>query len=193
MLEFSNSSDLYSKKLIKSLSGSLAKSFKLTSYKDLDKTVFLANYFFSLGEIAEAKKILESFVFKVPYKDDRQDLWGSNGQGIVLLAHICGLEGHEDERVKVISIVFDNDIRSDRCGRYDLFIEHYEDHNKKMDYAFSETQKYKCEVIGQEALTFLYFYEMLPFYKNEVTSDFESRVKGIVDYCYAELKKALIG
>lgn len=190
MLDLPKINDDLDVKLVKNLVGRLRKKFSLTSYKDLDEAVCLANYLFSLGHKDAAKRLLESFVFDVEYQEDREDLWGSNGLGIILLAHIYGVNDVEKE-LRLINKINENDIMTSNARRADLFKEDLEDHQSKMAYAESETQKYKCEVISGESLKFLYYLEMLPFYKDDVAEDFSNNLRSLIDNCYRQLSLAL--
>jgi len=177
--------------IIVSVKKSLQKRFKLTSYKDVEKAVMLANYLVCFGRTDEATKLLDCFILEIPYQEDREDLWNSVGQGIILRAYIASNDNDEVLHNKLIDIINDSDIMTDRCGRYELYLECLEDHADNIDRAVTETQKYKCEIWSQEALTFLYFYEMLPFYNDEVPSHLEQDIKSLVEKCYAELKISL--
>jgi hypothetical protein len=129
-------------------------------------------------------------VFDVEYQEDREDLWGNNGLGIILLAHIYGASGDEKE-FRLTNKINENDIMTSDARRVDLFKEDLEDHQSKMAYAESETQKYKCEVISGESLKFLYYLEMLPFYKDDVAEDFSNNLRSLIDDCYRQLSLAL--
>jgi len=178
--------------IIKRAKKSLVKGFKLTSSNDINKAVMLANYLLALDKYKESAELLDSFIYQVNYEPDKEDIWGSNGQGVILRAYIAAIQNDRKTQGSLIKIIGDNDIMSDRCGRYVFFLEDLEEHNSNMEYAMAETQKYKCEVIGQEGLKFLYYYEMLPFYKDDAPSNLEQDLKLVIEKCYSSLKDALI-
>jgi len=177
--------------LVKNAKKSLQKKFSLTSYKDIDKAVILANYLLCLGKVGESKKLLESFVFDAKYDEDKEDLWGSIGQGIVLRAYIADIEKKYDLKEKIMEGVLENDIMTDRCSHYDLYLECLEDHVDNMERAEDETQKYKCEIYGQEALTFIYFYEVIQFKDKKIFHDISENILDKINSSYNCLKKNL--
>jgi len=177
-------------KVIAALVKKLERKFSLRSEACLDDAVCLANYLFALNEVDQARELLESFVFDVRYEEGRQDLWGAVGNGRILLAHIY--RKTEPARAsRIVAAVDEEDFYSQMKTRYEMCQSNLEDHQKTMDYAFTETPKYKCEVIGQEALNFLYFYEMIPVTREPLPEDFADTLRGLIDDCYHHLREAL--
>ncbi len=59
-----------------------------------------------------------------------------------------------------------------------------------------ESHKYRCEILSQECLTFVYCKETWDFtlYKEAQRFDNElDKIEGIIDRCYLLLKKEIIG
>lgn len=177
-------------KVLGALVKKLERKFSLTSEVNLDDAVCLANYLFALGEVDQASELLESFVFEVESLEDRRDLWGAVGYGLILLAHIYRVSA-PDKAARIVSMLSEDDFHTSSKSRYEIFLNNFEDHQRKMDYAFTETPKYKCEVIGQEALNFLYFYEMIPVTREPLPEDFVDTLRGLIDESYKHLRQAL--
>lgn len=178
--------------IIKKMKKSLAKSFKPTRENDIDNAVVLSNYLLCLGKIEEAGELLNSFIYLDP-NAQKDHLWPANGQGIILLAYIARIGQRREEEQSLVELIYAEDIVDTfNYTKYELYLTDFEDHDKTMDLALNETQKYKCSIIGQEALTFLYFYEMLPFYKEEVPDGFKAELEGLYLRCYTKLKVALL-
>ena len=172
------------------LAKKLERKFSLTSEVCLDNAVCLANYLFALGEVDQARELLESFVFDVRSVEGRRDLWGSVGHGLILLAHIYRTS-EPDKASRIIAALDEDDFYTSAMTRYEIFQSDFESHQNIMDYAFTETPKYKCEVIGQEALNFLYFHEMIPVTREPLPADFADTLRGLIDDCYHHLREAL--
>ncbi len=69
-----------------------------------------------------------------------------------------------------------------------------EDHEDNLEYAMSETQKnISVKLLGKSGLKFLYYCEMLPFYKEDAPKSLKEDLRVIVDKCYLELTNALKG
>ena len=178
--------------IIKRMKKSLAKSFKPTRESDIDNAVVLSNYLHCLGKTEEAGELLNSFIYLDP-NSQKDHLWPANGQGIILLAYIARIKQRRGEEQSLLELIYAEDIVDTfNYTKYEHYLSDFEDHDKTMDLALKETQKYKCSMIGQEALTFLYFYEMLPFYKEEVPKGFKAELEGLYLRCYSELKVALL-
>ena len=176
-----------------SLRAKLKKSFNPSSYRDLDTAVQLANYLVALGEFAEARLLLDSFIDGIEYDETREDLWGSNGQGIILRAYISEFLGDHVRQKDLLAKIDSEDIISSSETRFDYFSESKEEYEGNISYALDETQKHKCASLGQEALTFLYFDQMAK-YSNDPHFDKESleEIKRIVDDIYVLLRDSLI-
>ena len=177
--------------IIASSRNKLNKAFKLTSYRNLNDAVYLATYLLVLGENEGAKLLLDSFIDLTEYAPEREDLWGSNGQGIVLRSYLADLDGNFEKRDSLIQQIYDNDILTSRTGRYELFLESLEEYEDEIEDAVEETKKYKCEIYAQATLTFLYFYMMLPFFKDEAPESFKQEIKILVNKCNDDLSNAL--
>lgn len=170
----------------------LAKKFSINSYKSIDRAVLLANYLFCLGMSESAKQILDSFIHEINYSEDREDLWCSVGQGVLLRAYIAGVEGERDHEAKLAIKIIENDIMSDRLSRSELYAECLEDYQDNIDRAIQESRKYKCEIYGQEALTFIYFYEVFKFDDCQDFSAFRDNSEEVIDRSYSMLKGELL-
>lgn len=138
----------------------LLKSFNETSCNDVEKAVELANYLVAMKRYEEAQLFLESFVYLDPNAYDL-DLWVTNAQGLVLLVYIMRVTDQSKSYDKYISILIEHDIYPSDIGCKKWVKMHLEDHDKTVNYALGETHKYKCAYLGQEVLSFMYFYETL--------------------------------
>lgn len=176
--------------IIKRLKQSLLKKFRLGSPNDIDKAVILANFLFALDREEEAIDLLDSFIYEIESDPERRDVWGSNGQGIILRAYINQQASKPFE--KLVKTIDEDDYWTDEINRYKLYLGSLHDHNWNMDQAKTETQKYRTEILGQEALTYMYFLMMLPFDKHKVPPDHKDNLKAIIDDCYSKLKEALL-
>ena len=146
----------------------ILSNFNITSSNQVTKTVFLATYLYALGRKNEAQELLESFVYKINYNPVREDLWGSNGQGIILLASIYRDSGNIEKHKQLVSIIKNNDIMSDRESRAVFLKEDLSEHQEILNYYQQESPKYRCQILAQQILTFTYYYEMLSTFKTEV-------------------------
>lgn len=150
--------------IIKRIKNSLLNKYNPNKEKDIESVVELANYLVALQEYEQAKKLLESSIYLDP-SHRSEDLWVTNAQGIVLLVYIARITGQSDLYKKYIQILVEHDMWPIDIGRTKWVKMHIYDHKKKVDYALTETQKYKCGIIGQEVLSFMYFYEILFIYE----------------------------
>lgn len=176
---------------IRVLKNSLLNSFSAAEEKEIVKAVTLANCLFTLGNTDEALTLLESFVYFSPGEQARQ-LWTANGQGIVLLSAIYRIINERAREHELIQLLQEDDIvDTANCSRYELFLVHLANHDKNMRYAVSETQQYKCSLMSQEVLKFLYFSQMLPFYVEETPARFDMKLKRLLSESHRALKIAL--
>lgn len=150
--------------IICKLKNSLLNKYRAKSYKDIDKAVELANYMVSLENYSEAQDFLESFVYLDPTLHDII-LWSSNAQGILLLAYISRKTQQKEAYHKYISILVNHDLWPRDMRRLTWYKLCEKEYDSEVRYALTEPQKYKCSIIGQEFLTFLYFYEILYLYE----------------------------
>lgn len=179
--------------VIRRMKKSLLKRFKITSENDISEATKLANYLYAIGEVEEATNLIDSFV-RVYYQEEEGHLWSANAQAIVLMSFIAGINSDVEEQEKYRNLIRDNDICSTHySSRYEWLKECLEDHLGNVDYALTETQKYKCEILGQEALTFLYFRVMLPFYESEAPPQIGKELDSLIERCYEMLRAALEG
>ncbi|MEW8521721.1 MAG: hypothetical protein AB2552_01570 [Candidatus Thiodiazotropha endolucinida] len=142
------------------MKNSLLKSFNPDRERDIEKAIELANYLTSLKEYEQAQKYLDSFIYLNP-KEKAEDLWVHNAQGVVLLLYICRVTNQENLCDKYRGLLEEHDMWPADIGRTRWVKMHISDHNKKVDYALTETHKHKCAILGQEVLSFMYFNEML--------------------------------
>ena len=146
----------------------ILNNFNIISSKQIDAAVLLATYLNVMGRQDEAVKLLESFVFDVTYKPNREDLWGANGQGIVLLASIYQEYGEFEKQNNLVSIIKNNDIMSQTESKAVYLKDDLAEHQEILNHYKQETQKYRCRMLAQQILTFTYYKEMLPTFRSEV-------------------------
>lgn len=79
-------------KPIQSLINALNRSFKLTSSNDVDKAVMLACYLVSIGEILEAKRLLDFIIEETEHNEEREDIWAGVGQGLIQRIYLARLD-----------------------------------------------------------------------------------------------------
>ena len=166
---------------------SLLREFRITSSKHIDRAVWLALYLHVLGRDQEAKNLLESFVYAIESKEDRRDLWGSNGMGILLLARIYGQEGNTAKRSELADIILSDDILTNRTTRGNLLREEFDYHRERMECYPKETHKYRCEILGERFFKFLYFCELMQSFRHEISDEEASLVSEILDDVYGKL------
>lgn len=152
--------------IIKRMKKSLLNKFNPNSENDVEKAIELANYLVILKEYQQARDYLESFVYFNP-NDREEELWVTNAQGVLLLVHIYRITEQAELYEKIASVLDKNDILPVDIGTRKWIKMHIEDHEKKIKYALTETQKHKCAFIGQEVLSFMYFYEMVFVFKKQ--------------------------
>ena len=166
---------------------SLLRDFRISSYKHIDRAVWLALYLHVLGRNQDAKNLLESFVYVIDSKEDRQDLWGSNGMGILLLARIYRQEGNATKQSELANIILSDDILTNKKTRGNLLREEFEYHRERMECYPSETHKFRCEILGERFFIFLYFYELMQSFRHEISDEEASLVCEILDDIHARL------
>jgi len=187
--------DLSLPKSVASLANSLQKRFDLTRSRDLEKAIELACCLQVLTARTTFVRYMESFIYDIPYKGNSY-IWGHKCDGLALLAYDADSHGDDTLRAKALAI-----ITSENFDQNDLEWERYwtlllrKSSNAKRGlspfFLFTETPKYKCEVIGQEALHFLYFHEMIPVTREPLPADFADTLRGLIDDCYHHLQEAL--
>lgn len=180
-------------KIIARSKKNLLRSFKVTNYKHIDRAVWLALYLYLSGREAQAMSLLESFVFEVQPSEDRRDLWGSNGMGVLLLAHIYGKAGDNEKEFELVNIIINDDIMTDRATRGILLREEFEYHKERMEWYPNETHKYRCEILGERFFTFLYFLELLPTFRHETSEQEVSLINEILNDVRAKLVSEIEG
>lgn len=178
-------------KIIARSKKSLIKQFKLTSYKQIDNAVWLALYLYVSGNVEEAKALLESFVYDVESVEERRDLWGSNGNGILLLAHIYRNQQNKTKESELVDIIINDDIMTDRATRGNLLREEFEYHAERMEWYPKETHKYRCEILGERFFSFLYFLELLPTYGHELNEREVNKISDIIEDIITRLSNEL--
>ena len=177
---------------IKSLKKSLKRRFKLTKWDDVASAILVANYLFAVGKIKEAAELLDPFVTNFKYDPEREDLWGANGDGIVLLAYMSRLKGDTNKEKQLLNILLKEDIVTDSCTRYELLQRRIESLEPTMAYARTEKPKYKCGTFSAEAFQYLYFREMLEIDRGEAPEGLDVELDNIIASIYDELKHAII-
>src|SRR5690606_27814896 len=86
--------------------------------------------------------------------------WVTNAQGLVLMLYMARVEGERELYDRYALILSRHDIWPADISRKKWIKMHIADHDKKINFAREEKQKYKCAFIGQEVLSFMYFFEM---------------------------------
>lgn len=179
-------------KFIKRTKKTLLKNFKISSYNQLDDAVALAVYLVAISRKQEAIDLLESFVHSVESKDDRRDLWGSVGQGVILLAYLMGLRGETEKERQLVQKITNDDYQSDRLTKAEFLAEDLAEHHENMDYYLEETHKYRCRILAQEILTFTYYYELLPSFQHQLHSSEKDVITQIISKVYGLLKNEIL-
>lgn len=139
------------------------KEFNQNREKDIEEAIELANYMVTIGCLEQARDFLGGFIYTNPEMRSG-DLWVVNGQGVVLLAYVYRLLGDNRKYCEHMRVLKSNDLWPSDIGKRKWIKMHLKDHLKKVEYAQSQSQKYKCAFLGQEILSFLYFYESLFVY-----------------------------
>lgn len=174
-------------KIISSSKKSLLRSFKITSYKHIDRAVWLALYLYLSGRESQAQSLLDSFVFEIQSSENCIDLWSSNGMGILLLAYIYGKAGNKEREAELVNVIINDDIMTDRATRGELLREEFEYHEERMEWYPNETHKYRCEILGERFFMFLYFLELIPTFRHEISDEDVSLINEILDDVRAKL------
>ena len=172
---------------------SLINNFKVTNYAHIDKAVWLALYLYFLNKTQEAIELLESFVNDVEYSEEKEDLWGSNGNGVLLLAYINRKEGKLEKENKLVNIIINEDIFTNRTTRGSLLREEFDYYKERMELHSKETHKYRCEILGEIFFTFLYFLELLPTYSHEISDNEANKISEILTSVEEKLTHELKG
>ncbi|MEX2475767.1 hypothetical protein [Marinobacter sp.] len=168
---------------------SLLNNFKSSSGKQLHQAAIFANYLVALDFLAEAIEFLEGYVNDIECDDENIDQWGHVGQGIILLSALYRRVGSSDAANKQLDRILKNDIVvGDKAE--DLAYR-LSDHEGEMEYAETQTKKYRCEMISQEILRFLYYLEMWPQFKVNVHPSEKEVVESLVQRSYEKLRDAL--
>ncbi len=157
------------------------------------KAVSLAGYLVALGELPESKSLLCSFVHEIEPTNDRRDIWGATGQGILLLAYINRLDGNTQKAKELTEIIVADDITEHQKNIYESYLFETADHSSMTEYAKSETPKYKCEILVGQLLTLIYYVMMLPHYKEIAPRDFEDLLESHIQEKTQCLRNALAG
>jgi len=168
----------------------LVNNFKLTSGNQLHNASIFANYLAALGLNSEAINFLESYVNKFEYSEEAIDLWGYIGQSIILLAHLYRMRGDTNKAETQIKRIIENDfVSGNKTEDLAYFIS---EHEKEMVFASKETQKYASQIISQEILRFLYYYEMWIQLEEDEHAPKKSIVEKIIHDSYIELNKTIL-
>ncbi len=146
--------------IIGRMKSSLLRRFRPTNADDIEKAIELANYLVILKDYNQAQTFLESFIYLDP-KSNHLHLWVTNAQGLLLLVHITRATKQREKYEKYISILEAHDMWPRDIGRLRWYSMHKEEHAGTIKSALGSTHKYKCGIIGQEVLTFMYFDEIL--------------------------------
>lgn len=151
--------------IVSRMKKTLLSRFRPNSENDIELALRLAHYLMVLGELEESKAFLESFLyFDEGEKDENHEhLWFFNSYGILLLALIELALNNQDKCACLCNLVEVSEyFRVDKNDHYyeeltDLH-DDYEFHIK--DY-INETHKFRCQVLSQLYLNYLFF-SMLP-------------------------------
>lgn len=150
--------------IIERLKKKLSNKFRPNSEYDIKLATRLAHYLFAIDDVESSKTLLESFLYFDEFeKEERhQHLWLENTDGLVLLSYIERLSGNDNRSRKLISLVNENNFFSvdDPEEYYQTLEELYEDHEFHLKEYLNETHKYRCEVLSQLFMRFLFFEEM---------------------------------
>lgn len=185
-------------KIIQRMKKSLMKKFRPNSENDIDQAIQLSNYLYAIGEVQQSKDLLYSFLyFKYEDKDENhQHLWASNAQGLVLLAYIELESNNNSQKLKLIGPVVKEPYKGDVGEGYfkELLYDyrHFEWHS--VHYR-DESHKYRCEILCQEILTFLYWREtwepiMMVFDAQKFPDELE-KIEKIINVAFSLLKEEL--
>ena len=167
----------------------LLANFKLSNANQVHQAALVANYLVALDRYQEATELLESYVPLLKFQSDRQDIWSLGGQGVVLLSYLYQKRGDSEKAEELLDTIRKEDIIEG--GLAEFFAEELEDHDERMQYAASESQKYQCEVISQQILSFLYLLLRFPEFSNDVGDDKRLVIEEIVSEGYETLCDAI--
>ncbi len=179
-------------KFLKRNAKSLAKNFKPLNGTQLNKAAIFAVYLVAVERIDDAIILLESFVNDIESVDVQRDIWGSVGEGIILLAYLYNKNEEYELATNLVKKIVADDIMSDTCSRAEYFAEDLAEHNELMGYAASETQKYNCEIIAQQILKFSYYSVMWSYFEHEVHSSEKNILDKLIQNIYEELRKSIL-
>lgn len=169
----------------------LLNNFKLTSGKQLNNAVLFSVYLIAIGRIQSAIEFLESFVNNLEPVEGDTNIWGAVGRGVILLAYIYNKKGNLERESELLKRVIDEDIMSDRCSRAIYLSEDLAEYKNIMEHAKNESQKYNCEIVADQILNFIYYYEMWPQFGNDVHGSEKGVIEKIINDSYIALLDAI--
>lgn len=178
--------------IISRMKKSLMSKFKKTHSNDIEKAIELASFMIFDDQKQKAKEFLESFVYLKP-SDNNEELWVTNANGVLLLAYLSKEIGELQKYRYYVGILLDHDNWPRDISKRRWIKMHLEEHEKIIQYAMTETHKYKCSVLSGEFLSYLYFYEMLflngkPGFLEKIL---EKRVLSILEHSKHLLRESL--
>lgn len=176
----------------------LIGKFRPNSENDIDLAIRLSHYLMVLGKLDESKLLLNSFLYfdQSEKGENYQHLWYSNCYGILLLAMVELALGNKKRSSELCAIVEGGDyFHTDEEDHYYIELkdlkDDYEFHIK--DY-LNETHKFRCQVISQLYINFLFF-SMLPNltlgYDSELMKSESADIKAKMDILNGLLKDQL--
>lgn len=183
--------------IIKRLKTSLNKSFKANSESDIDSAVKLANFLVACERIDEAKALLESFLyFQYSDKEERYaHVWPANTQGLVLLSYIADLTNNPTRKEEIISAVVADDYHhSESETHFQKLLYDYRNHEWYSGYYHQETHKYRCDILSQQCLTFLYWrqtWDKVLYLEAQRFDDEFEKIDGILSTTYELLREEI--
>lgn len=76
-------------------------------------------------------------------------------------------------------------------SRFDHLEYYLSEHEYNLKQAKIESKKYRCEILGQEILTFMYFQEMMMLDDFNEGKKYLEKIKEIIRVCLLELNTAI--
>ena len=184
--------------VIKRLKSALRKKFNPNSENDIDSAVMLCNYLVAIDKQDEAKGILTSFLY-FNYSDKLEKyehIWPSNAQGLVLLSYIESQFGDKTRQQELANIVVKDDYNySVNETHFQKILYDYRSNEWNLNNYMNETHKYRCQIIGQENLNFLYWkqtWKYILYYEARRFNDELEKIEGIVDETYSLLREEIL-
>ncbi|MCB1874889.1 MAG: hypothetical protein KDH88_02845 [Chromatiales bacterium] len=183
---------------IKRLKARLRKKFNPDKEGDVDSAVRLANYLVAVGRMDEAAQILEGLL-RFSYRElpeKVQHVWPANAQGLVLLSYIDEFENDRERKSVPIRGVLNNDYNlSEHETHFQKLLYDYRNNEWIMKIYGEESCKFRCEMLSQECLTFLYWRQTwgeILFLEAQRFEDEQEKIDGIIKVVYEKLKDEIV-